>query len=209
MDVALQLMNSVSGIGIFLAAFPALWISGRIILRNYASDDRTTQIFLWLILGGLILTPLNDFLRYLGSVLSLIIPSLWNSGTISVFLGVGPFLLYSTITLILGVIIYALAVYYTRKMVAQGKIPILQELQLDNWELGFVLLGIAGLINHMVSGLVVTFVNINVPIMTARQDLAQLSKGFWISWLIAFLILLVLLFIMNDQVYRRKNKHLP
>lgn len=209
MDESLQLMESVMSIAVFLIAFPALWISGRIILRNYAGDNRATQICLWLALGGLILAPLTDFLRYLGSVLSLIIPSLWNSNPITVFLGVGPFLLYSTLMLILGIIVYGLGIIYGRQLLAQGKLPLIQGLKLNNWESGFVLLGMAGLINQMVRGIVVRFVSISLPSLTETQDLAQGFKGFWVTWLIAFLILLVTLFVMDKLITRGENELLP
>ena len=202
MDSSAQLMSSIRSIAVFLAAFPALWIAGRITLRNYSSNDRATQMFLWLALGGLILTPLTDFLRYLGSLLSLVIPSLRYAGTITVFLGVGPFLLYSTITLILGILVYGLALYDGRMMIADGNKPFLPQLQLESWELGFVLLGIVGLINHMVSGVVVSFVNMYLPSLAAQQGLAQLSTGFWISWLMAIVVLLVTLFIMRERTQR-------
>lgn len=204
MDDLLILMNSVFSIAYFLAAFIALWISGRIILRNYASENRTTTIFLWLALGGLILTPLFDFLQYLHPVLSLIDTSNWNSVVVSVFLGVGVYLHYSIINLILGITLYSLAIYHGRKMIAKGKLPLIQGLQLGNWELGFVLFGIAGLINQMVSGILFRFVQINLPFLTESQDLEQGLKGFWISWLIGIIILLVTLFIMNELINRRE-----
>jgi hypothetical protein len=200
MDAGLQLMNSVVTICQFLAAFPALWISGRIILRNDAGDNPTTQLFLWLALGGLILTPLADFLRYLGSLFSLIISSFRDSNPITIFLGVGPFWTFSTITLILGIVVYGLAYYYARRMIAQGEIPLIRALQLENWELGFALLGVVGLINQMVKGIAFGFVSINLPDLTAQQSLTQLLKGFWASWLIAFLVLLVTLFVINERI---------
>lgn len=206
MNDSMQLISGVESAVLFLATFPALWISGRIILRNYTGEYRALQIFLWLALGGLILTPLMDFLRYLGSVLNFFIPSSDKLGIISVFLGMAPFLYYSTITLILGIAVYGLALYHARKQVVQSKLPFIQGLKICNWEFGFVLLGIAGLVNHMVGGIVVNFVSIYFPGLTTQLDLTQLFKGFWISWLIAFIILIVTLFCMNELLYRRENK---
>jgi hypothetical protein len=196
MEADLSLIYSVC---VFLAAFPALWISGRIILRNDAGDNPTTQLFLWLALGGLILYPLADLLRYFLSFLSLIIPSFWNFTPMTVTLGMGPFLVYSTITLILGIVVYGLAYYYARRVIAQGEIPPIRALQLENWELGFVLLGIIGLINQMVKGIVVSFVSINLNSLAFRLDLSP-QKGFWISWLIALLILLATLYVINERI---------
>lgn len=205
METKAELLSIAGSIGYFLAAFPALWISGRIILRNYSGDHRTTQILLWLALGGLILTPMTDFLRYLSSVLSLIIPSLRSTADITVILGMGPFMVHSGITSALGIIVYGLAIYHLRKMIVQGRMPIFKKLQSEKWELGFVLLGIAGLINHMVSGLVSGFVSVYLPGLTDDKDFAQLLSGFWISWLLAFLILLVTLWIMNERLSKRQD----
>lgn len=205
MDSNVEWLSTVGSIGYFLAVFPALWISGRIILRNYSGDNRTAQIFLWLALGGLILAPLTDSLRYLSSILSQIVPFFRISADVTVFLGMGSFMVYSGITLVLGIVVYSLALYYLRMIVVRGKIPIVQELQIVKWELGFVLLGIAGLINHMVSSLVISFVSISLPNLTDDKDIAQLLSGFWISWLLAFLVLLVTLWIMNDRLSKRED----
>ncbi len=209
MDSNAEWLSTAGSIGYFLAAFPALWISGRIVLRNYIGEYRALRIVLWLTLGGLILIPFMDFLRYLSFVLDLIIPSSGKFNSLSVFLGMAPFLYYSAITLILGIAVYGLALYYARKLVAQGNLPFIQGLELDNWEFWFVLLGIAGLVNRMVNGIVANFVNIRIPGLTDQLDLTQLSKGFWISWLIAFIVLIVTLFSMNELLYRRENKLFP
>ena len=209
MNDIIQLVDGVVSVALFLTALPALWISGRIVLRNYTGEYRALQIVLWLTLGGLILIPFMDFLRYLSFVLDLIIPSSGKFNSISVFLGMAPFLFYSTITLVLGIVVYGLTLYYARKLLAQGKLPFVRGLVLGNWEFGFVLLGIAGLVNRMVNGIVANFVNIRIPGLTDQLDLAQLSKGFWISWLIAFIILTVTLFCMNELLFRRENKLIP
>jgi len=64
MDAGFETLYSVESILIFLATIPALWISGRIILRNPISQDRSTRLFLWLALGGFFLialvTPLQE-----------------------------------------------------------------------------------------------------------------------------------------------------
>lgn len=208
MDGNLQIMSSLVSIAVFLAAFPALWISGRIILRNDTSDNSTSKVFIWFALAGLILNPLIDFIRYLGDLLSLIIPSLRNTAPIIVFLGAGPSIFYSTLTLVFGIIVYGLGIYYMRVLVAQDQIPFLKGLQLRNWELGFVLLGIVSLINQMVRGIVIRFVSIYLPSLTAQQDFVQGVVSFWISWLLGLIILLVTVFIMNERIDRMENEQL-
>ena len=206
MDNNLQLVNTIESIGVFLAAFPALWISGSIVLRNFATETRAIQILLWLALGGLFLAPVTDIVRYTTSILSLIIPSLRNANPTMVLLGVGPFLLYSTLSMILGILIYGFALYYARLRIIHDQTVFRQRLQLTNLELGFVILGIAGLVNQMVRGIVVRLVTLYIPGLTALQDLTLGLSGFWISWLLAVLILIVILFIMNEKIYRNENE---
>jgi hypothetical protein len=206
MNNSMLLINNVESAAMFLVTIPALWIAGRILLRNYAGQNRALQILLWFTLGGLILTPLMDFIRYLSYILYLIIPSSDKFNSASVLLGMAPYLYYSTITLVLGIAVYGLALFHARKLVAQNKLPFIQGLQISNWEFGFVLLGIAGLVNHMVGGIIVNFVTIYFPSLTAQLNQAQLSKGFWISWLIGFIILIVTLFFMSELLNRRANK---
>jgi hypothetical protein len=88
---------------------------------------------------------------------------------------------------------------YARRLIAQGEIPLIHALQLENWELGFVLLGVTGLINRMVRGIVEGFVSINLNDLASRLNLSP-QKGFWISWLIALLILLATLFVINERI---------
>ena len=209
MNYSVQLISGVESASLFLATIPALWISGRIILHNYPGEYRALQIFLWFALGGQILTPLMHFFRYLSSVLTLLIPSSNMFGSVSVFLGMAPYQYFSTIILIQGIAVYGLSLYYVRKLVTQGRLPFIQGLQLSSWEFRFVLLGIAGQVNNMVSGIVVNFVSIYFPSLTAQLDLTQLFKGFWISWLIAFIILILILFCMNELLYRREKKLSP
>jgi hypothetical protein len=206
MNDSMQLISSIGSASIFLVSFPALWISGRIILRNYAVENRTLQIILWLSLGGLILIPLMDFIRYLGYVLYLIIPSSDKFGSTLVFLGMAPYMYYSMISLILGITVYGLAFYHVRNQLTQSKLSFIQGLHISNWEISFIILGIAGLVNRMVGGIVVNFVSIYFPSLTAQLDQTQLSKGFWISWLIGFIILIVTLFFMNRLLNRNENK---
>jgi hypothetical protein len=109
--------------------------SREVLSRNDTGEDPTTQLFLWLALGGFILNSSADLLRYFLTFLSLIIPPLRDFTPITIFLGTGPFLAYSTISLILGIIVYSLAYFYARRMIVQGEIPLIRALQLENWDL--------------------------------------------------------------------------
>lgn len=205
MDASSGFLSSVGSIGYFLAAFPALWLAGRIILRNYAGGHRATQIILWLALGGLFVTPITDALRYLLSVVELVIPWFWNTIPITVFLGMGQFMAYSAMRLAFGLAVYGLALYFLRSIIKTVRDIIAQFWQVEDWEVGCALLGIAGLVNYMVSGLVIGFVSLYLPSLTDTWTITQLSRGFWISWLIGSLVLLVLLFFMNERLSKREQ----
>jgi hypothetical protein len=122
------------------------------------------------------------------------------------FLGMAPFMYFLTIRLILGIAVYGLTLYYARKLVAPDRLLYIKRLQLSNWEFGFVLLGVAGLVNNIVGGIVINFVSINFPSSILHFDQTQLLIGFWITWLIAFIILIGAMFCMNELLYRREDK---
>ena len=206
MNNSMLLINNVASVLMFLVTFPALWIAGRIILRNFTDENRAFKVLLWFTLGGLILIPLVDIIRYLSYILYLIIPSSDKFNSATVFLGMAPYIYYTTIALVLGIVVYGLAFYLARMLVSQNKLHFIQGFKISNWEFGFIILGIAGLVNRVVGGIVVNFVTIYIPSLTAQLDQAKLSLGFWISWLIGIILLIVTIFFMNELLNRRENK---
>ncbi len=206
MNNSMLLINNIESVLMFLVTFPALWIAGRIILRNFTDENKALKVLLWFTLGGLILIPLVDIIRYLSYILYLIIPSSDKFNSATVFLGVAPYIYYSTIALVLGIVVYGLAFYQARMLVSQNKLHFIQGFKISNWEFGFIILGIAGLVNRVVGGIVVNFVTIYIPSLTAQLDQTQLSRGFWISWLIGFVVLILTLFLLSELPNRSKNK---
>jgi hypothetical protein len=205
MEDGMQLLISAESIAFFLAVFPALSISGRIIFRNYSTNNLITRVFLWLALGGLILAPIIDFLNFIGYILQLLVPSLQNLNPITVFLGVGPYLYFTTINLFLGVLVYVFAIYFVRKMSTNNKIPLITGMLLNKWETGIIILGIVGLINRAIVGIIVKFVSIYLPSLTASQNTAQGIMGFWASWLLGLVILLGTVFIFSTHITSKKD----
>jgi hypothetical protein len=67
MNAAVEILNFTASLLVFLAPIPALWISGRIILRNPIAADRSTRLFVWLVLGGFFLILLADLISYLAA----------------------------------------------------------------------------------------------------------------------------------------------
>ena len=57
MNANLEFFFNLIGTMLMIAAIPALWVSGRILLRNPLVTDRSTQLFLWLVLGSFFHDP--------------------------------------------------------------------------------------------------------------------------------------------------------
>src|SRR5688500_172101 len=75
MNTNLEIFYNVAISFLFLlTALVALWVSGRIIRRNLVGVDRSTQLFLWLVLGGFFRIPLVDLLSALGTLIAQTIP---------------------------------------------------------------------------------------------------------------------------------------
>jgi hypothetical protein len=193
-----QDLQTAASIFIFLSAFPALWISGRVILRNFLGESRFVQLFLWFVLAGVVLIPLTDFVKYLLTIAEVILPSFQFLGQITNFEDSN---LYSpaSITLVIGVILYGIAIFYGRKIILSGKIPVINSFQLSSFEMGVILLGIAGIINYQVNRIVVNFAYLNVLISAGG------NLGFLLNLLAGILILLVAFLIMNELLNRREN----
>jgi hypothetical protein len=197
-DANFQLVYSISNIIMFLAVIPALWVSGRIILRNPVLEERSISLFLWLVLGGFFLIPMIDVLAELRSLISFIVSPEENMGAIPIFLGTTSWLLYSIISLALTIFVYAVAIYYGRLLLAKHGLPVIEQLSLNNMEQGFVVLGFAGLFNAMIHGIVMNFLWIGNTGATRTVTLG--SWGAMLGWILAFLILALAIIYMNGKL---------
>src|SRR5688500_14596779 len=140
MNVAVEILNFVASIFIFLALVPALWISGRIILRNLITADHRTRLFLWLVLGGFFLIPLADLISYIHNLLILAMPSAQNTTPVVLFLGTTSLFTYTLLFTTIGVSIYALGIYHGRKIIDEKRLPVIKDLALSSLEQNFMVL---------------------------------------------------------------------
>jgi len=202
MDANFQILDSVGGILIFLAAVPALWIAGRIILKNPLGDHRT-QLFLWLVLGGFFLIPLVDLISYLRDLILLAIPSDQNATNIPLFLGTSSWLIYSVVAITMGVIVYSFAIYYGGRIIEKRQLPILKDLTLNSLEKGFIVLGIAGLFHQMIRGIVINFIWMRLPLSPGVTS--QGLIGSLVGWIIAFLLLAIAVISMNRKLQSEQD----
>jgi hypothetical protein len=197
MNANLQTLNSVASIVIFLAAIPALWISGRIILNNPVGN-RSTRMFFWLVLGGFFLIPLIDLITLIRDLISLAFPSEQIVTDFPLFLGNISWPLFLIIATAMNIIVYAFAIFYGRRILEKRELPFMKELTLNNLESGFVVLGFAGLLNQMIGGIVMNFIWMQIPVSTTVSS--QGLFGSLVGWIVAFLILAVLIIFMNGKL---------
>jgi len=203
-DTNLQIVSSISNIIMFLAVIPALWVSGRIIIRNPVSSDHSIMLFLWLILGGFFLIPMTDLLSYLRNLLSIIVSPDENMMEMPLFLGTTSWFWYSIISLVVAITIYAIAFIYGRKLLMEHGQPLIEGLSLNDVEQAFIVLGLAGLLSSMIHGIVGNFLWIlNTDTGTARS----MPLGPWgaiLGWVLAFLILIVVILLMNQKLLKEE-----
>lgn len=197
MDSTYQLINTVSTIFIFLAAVPALWVSGRIILRAPIHKDRFTRLFLWLVLGGFFLSPLVDLFYFLRSLVSLVLLPDENRMTVVLFLGTTTWFLYSLFSLILTLIMYGIGIYLGRSLIFKDGLPMVEQLSLTDLEKTFLVLGLAGLLNAMVHSIILNFLWIG---STGASNAAEPGSGAIFGWILAVLILVAALLFMNGKL---------
>ena len=204
MDANLQIVSSISNIIMVLAVIPALWVSGRIILRNPISSDHSILLFLWLVLGGFFLIPLIDLLSNLRNLLSLIVSPDENMMEIPLFLGTTSWFWYSIISLIVATAIYAIAIIYGKRLLMEHGQTVIELLSLNDVEQAFFVLGLAGLLSSMIHGIIGNFLWIlNTDTETARS----MPLGPWgaiLGWVLAFLILIVVILLMNQKLLKEE-----
>lgn len=137
-----EVFYNVAGIVLWLTAIPALWIGRRILLKYPLTEDRSTYLFLWFVLGGFFRIPLVDILTDLANLIAQIIPS----DELAVRTGL--------LRILVNLFIYAFAIYFGQKIIAKHDLP----LSLTSLERGFIVLGMAGLFHYLIADLIGNFI---------------------------------------------------
>jgi hypothetical protein len=151
MNTNLEIFYNIAvSILFLLTVLVALWVSGRIIRRNLVGADRSTQLFLWLVLGGFFRIPLVDLLSALGTLIAQTIPVDPSLSELSVRPDI-------TVTIV-KLLIYAFGIYFAQRVIAKHNIPFLRKLTLSSLERVFIVLGMAGLFNRLLGDLVGNFI---------------------------------------------------
>ncbi len=103
-------------------------------------------------------------------------------------------------------IVYLVVFVSLYRLKDESEIPILQKLQITDMEYILIMMAIAGLVNRIVKGLVLGFVQITTPFQFSQQIQGNTQIGFWISWVVAFLILLAVLSSMKARLMGRNTE---
>lgn len=148
MNADLEFFFNLIGTALMIAAVPALWVSGRILLRNPIATDRVTQLFLWLVLGGFFTIPLFDIFSDLENLGIAAIQA--DQPDLPVRIG--------TTSIVWNLIIYVVGIYLGLRVMARLGLPFIKELTLTSVERGFTVLGLAGLFNHAVRGILINLI---------------------------------------------------
>ncbi len=204
MDANLPTVSSISNIIMFLAVIPALWVSGRIILRNFMSSDHAIILFLWLVLGGFFLIPLIDLLSYLRNLVLLIVSPDQNMMEMPLFLGTIAWFWYAIISLVVAITIYAVAMIYGKRLLVEHGQPLIEQLSLNDMEKAFTVLGLAGLLSSMIHGIVGNFLWI-----LNTESARTVTLGSWgviLGWVLGFLLLILAILLMNQRLDKEEDK---
>jgi hypothetical protein len=190
---------------IFLAVIAALWLSGRIILRNQITVDRSLRLFLWLVLGALFLAPLVDLVCYLRDFVLLAIPSDGTIGEVQLFLGTILWSLYASIWIMIAVITYSSGIAFGRKLIDERRLPVIRDLSLGSLEKSFMVLGLAGLFSQMIRSTILNFASIYIP------NPGEPFAGGYVGSLAGLVILAILLRRMDQRLgsQRQGRRRLP
>ena len=198
MNATFETLSFVASLLIFLALIPALWVSGRIILRNPLTENRPTRLFLWLVLAGFFLNPLQDLISYLAGLLMLAIPSDQRMTEVVLFLGTTSWLFYTILFTVIGVITYSLGIYYGRKIIDERRLPVIKDLALSSLEQDFMVLGLAGLLHSMVTGILLRFFSIRIPV--SSDPFSWGFVGALVGLIGALLILAIVIIYMDRKL---------
>ncbi len=155
MEVGFPVLDTLFNILVVLAVIPALWVAGRIVLRNSAINQISIRLFAWLVLGGFFLRPLVGLVSLLRNIMSVALSERMASNMPAielVFLGLTPAALYAALDAVIWLVGYGITLVYGPRLMRQYAARTVQALGLTPLEQSFAVLGLAGLLITMLDG---------------------------------------------------------
>ncbi len=188
-----------------LALF-ALWIAGRIVLRNLSfvhnkiSSNRAIQLLIWLALGEIFILLLLDLL----GLIQLITTLSSETGEAYTLWGSVPPLVYDLSTVFTVLFIYSATLTIGWKPLFKRVPPILEAIQFNVYEKVFSLLAIAALVNHVIRFIIHSVIWQQTPLEV--EGLGKGIAGFFAGWLTGLLIVAIIIYVMSELLEKQTEK---
>jgi len=213
MSAPSYILNTIYSLTWLLAVIFALWIAGRIILRNISQvqenkDDVALEypliLMIWLALGGLFAIPLLDLIGIIDAFLETFVPlfAIPASQFVTVS-GTEPWPLFTVMRGALLLLVYGLALWLGLKVLRIWNIQIDLSIRVTPFEKVFMILSFGGLAHRAVEMIVLNTVT-SVASAFSLQLGSQLL-GWGISWILALLLLGIILLAMLNRLNAHKQ----
>ena len=213
MSAPSYILDTIYSVAWLLAVVLALWIAGRIILRNISQvqenkDDmafeRPLILMIWLALGGLFVIPLIDLIGIIDAFVETFVPlfAIPASQFVTVA-GMEPSLFTATRGLLL-LLVYGLALWLGLKLLRIWNVPIDLSIRVTPFEKVFMVLVFGGLAHSAVEEIVFGVVFTGATALSFR--LGSQLVGWGISWILGLLLLGLVLLIMLNRLDARLDK---
>ena len=208
MSAPSYILDTIYSLAWLLAVIFALWITGRIILRNISrvqenKDDVALEcpliLMVWLALGGLFATPLLDLIGIIDAFLETFVPlfTIPASQFVTVS-GTEPWPLFTVMRAALLLLVYGLALWLGSKVLRIWNIPIDLSIRVTPFEKVFMILSFGGLAHRAVEMIVLDTVTSAASFFSLR--LGSQLMGWGLSWVLALLLLGSILLVMLNRL---------
>ena len=214
MSAPSNLLDTIYSLAWLLAIIFAFWIAGRMILRNLSQvqehkDDMALErpliLMIWLALGGLFVTPLQDLIGLIDAFVETFVPlfAIPASQFVTVS-GTEPWPLFTGMRGALFLLVYGLALWLGLKVFRNWNIPIGLSIRVTPFEKVFMILAFGGLVYRAVFALVGLVISSGATALSFRLGSQLAGEG--LSWILGLLLLGLILLIMLNRLDARLEK---
>ena len=213
MSAPYDVLSVIYSQALLLAAILALWLAGRMILRNISQirgfkDDfalkRPLILMMWLALGGLFVIPLIDLIGIIDAFVETFVPLFAIPASQFVTAsGMEPSL-FTGMRGALLLLVYGFALWLGLKLLRIWNAPIDLSIRVTPFEKIFMILVLGGLAHSAVEEIVFGVVFTGTTALSFHLG-SQLA-GWGISWILGLLLLGLILLVMLNRLDARLEK---
>lgn len=210
------ILGTIYSLALLLAAIVALWLAGRMILRNISQirgfkDDfalkRPLVLMMWLALGGMFVIPLIDLIGIIDAFVETFVPLFAIPASQFVTAaGMEPSL-FTGMRGALLLLVYGFALWLGLKLLRIWNVPIDLSIRVTPFEKVFMILVLGGLAHSAVEEIVFGVVFTGASALSFHLG-SQLA-GWGISWILGLLLLGLVLLVMLNRLDARLEKDNP